>query len=67
MGFGMKGLTIYCPKCGRQIFNANDFGSSFLERKCEKCKKLVSYDSDTGRVVMRDVPSRNTSSGMRFY
>ena len=63
----MSELKIYCPRCGKQIFKSYDFIGSYLERKCEKCKKLVTYDADTGRIVMRKIPERNTSSGMRFY
>lgn len=63
----MSKLELYCPKCGRQVFNDKDFIGYYIERKCKKCNKLVVYNSEDGRVVMKPIPPRNTSSGMRFF
>ena len=64
---GMKGIKIYCPGCGRLIFDNKKYIGYYLERKCKKCKKLVVFNSEEDRVVMKPIPPRNTSSGMRFY
>lgn len=61
----MEKQKIFCPGCGRVIFETRNY--AYLERKCSKCKKLVVYDADMDRVVMKPVPIRSTSSGCRFW
>nr|DAK93052.1 MAG TPA: hypothetical protein [Caudoviricetes sp.] len=34
--------------------------------KCKKCKKLVVYDIEHDKTVLKPLPERNTSSGVTF-
>lgn len=63
----MGKLIVYCPGCGRMLFDRQNYTESFMQKKCNKCKKLITYNPEDGRVIMKDIPPRNTSSGCRFY
>lgn len=63
----MPNKYIFCPSCGEAVGKVNLLSSIPFPMKCNKCKKLVVYYGDEGRVVMKDIPDRNTSSGKRFY
>jgi len=58
---------IYCPNCGNPTGIVESLSCMALPTKCNKCNKLVTYYGDTGNIKMSEVPSRESSSGKRFY
>ena len=59
--------TIYCPKCGRKVTTWDGRSANNISVKCKKCKKLVVYDIENEKTKIKEIPQRETSSGMRFY
>lgn len=59
--------TIYCPRCGRVACHYDGKQVANPIGKCKKCNRLVLYDIETGETKLKQLPVRNTSSGMRFY
>ena len=59
--------TIYCPKCGRKVATWDGRSTINISVKCKKCNKLVVYDVYSEKSEIKDIPQRETSSGMRFY
>lgn len=63
----MKPMPIYCPQCGRKVIVYDGRASINPVAKCKKCKKMVVYDLERQKTILRDVPKRDQASGMRFY
>lgn len=61
-----KPKTIYCPNCGRRVATYDGRSTINVIAKCRKCQKRVVYYVDSGETVLKDIPPRNTSSGMTF-
>ena len=59
--------TIYCPICGRKVATWDGRSTFNISVKCKKCKKLVVYDIENEKTEIKEIPKRETSSGMRFY
>lgn len=59
--------TIYCPKCGRKVATWDGRSTININVKCKKCRKRIIYYPAKDIVEMKDIPERETSSGMRFY
>lgn len=59
--------TIYCPRCGRKVATYDGRSKINPTAKCGKCKKLVVYNIEKDKAVLKEVPNRTQSSGMRFY
>lgn len=59
-------MSIYCPKCGRKI-GTHD-GRSTIPKiiDCKKCKKRIIYNPKEG-ITVKEIPLRNTSSGVTFH
>lgn len=58
---------IYCKKCHRAVATWDGKSTINIQVKCNKCKKLVVYEIDSEETILKDLPQRNQSSGMRFY
>lgn len=58
---------IFCPSCHRAVAIYDGKQTINPIAKCKKCKKLVVYNIDTGKTEIKEIPQRETSSGMRFY
>ena len=59
--------TIYCPNCGRKVGTYDGRSTNNISVKCKKCNKLVVYDIENEKTEIKEIPQRETSSGMRFY
>ena len=59
--------TIYCQKCGRKVAAWDGRSSNNISVRCKKCDKLVVYDVENEKTIIKEIPKRTTSSGMRFY
>lgn len=59
--------TIYCPRCGRKIMSYDGKTHMNLSKKCNKCNKLVVYNTEKDEITLKKVPGRDQASGMRFY
>ena len=58
--------TIYCPLCNRKAFEIYEGCGMVIQKKCEKCKKLVDYNPRYG-IRLLPIPKRTNSSGKQFY
>lgn len=58
---------VYCPKCKQQVGMWDGKSSSHVVVKCDRCMRLVVYDTECGETYMKGLPERNTASGIRFY
>ena len=58
--------NIYCPKCNTKVGVYDGKSSINVIADCRYCKKRVIYDVETGETKAKDIPQRNTSSGMTF-
>ena len=59
--------TIYCPRCGRKVTTLDCSSANNISVKCKKCNKLVVYNVENENVEIKEIPQRETSSGLRFY
>lgn len=59
--------NIYCTQCNRTVMRYDEKGTSVLQAKCNKCNMLITYNPITDKLKISKLPSRNTSSGVRFY
>lgn len=59
--------TIYCPSCGRKSGTYD--GKSTIDKimDCKKCHKRIIYRVATGKIEIKSIPVRATSSGKTFY
>ena len=62
----MKEKTILCPKCAGYVMKYDGKRTSDLYGRCKNCYKQVIYRTNTGKVEVRNIPPRSTSSGMRL-
>ena len=62
-----KPTSIFCPKCKRKVATHKGRGQINIDVKCSRCEKLVVFNPTTGETVIRPIPPRTTSSGIRFY
>lgn len=60
-------VNIYCPRCKRKVATCSSRGSLAIDVKCKRCEKLVIYIPKTKETLIKPMPPRATSSGMRFY
>ena len=58
---------IFCPRCHRAVAIYDGKQTINPIAKCKKCKKLVVYEIDSEETIIKDLPERSQSSGMRFY
>ena len=58
--------TILCPSCKRKL-GTHD-GRSTIPKviDCRKCNKRIVYSPENG-IVVRQIPERNSSSGVTFH
>ena len=61
-----KAKAMCCPRCGRGVAHYDGKSSINVIADCRYCKKRVIYDVETGETKAKDIPQRNTSSGMTF-
>lgn len=57
---------VYCPICHRVVGTYNERATINFIARCNKCKKRVVRDVNTGEVVAKPLPKRETSSGKTF-
>lgn len=60
-------LNIYCPLCKRKVAIYSVNATMNIDVKCRNCNKLIIYKPKTKETIVREMPPRATSSGMRFY
>lgn len=63
----MQKLVITCPVCGKGIAHWDGRGTIPIERKCDKCDKLIIFHPVTKTKKVTEMPQRKFSSGKRFY
>ena len=60
-------MTIFCPRCHRAVMHHDGKSTGVIECKCRKCNKLIVFNPENYKIVVKEVPERTTGSGMRFY
>ena len=58
---------LYCPKCGRRVGTHDGRSTINFVVKCTRCKRLVIFNPNTGRIFNDKVPELRSSIGTRFY
>lgn len=58
---------IYCPSCGRRVSKWDGRSSINVIANCKKCNKIVVYHVVNGRIEVKPIPQRTSSSGTAFY
>ena len=56
-----------CPNCGRKVGTYDGRGTMNIVCRCNKCVKRVIYYPETGKIEIKKLPVRETSSGMTFF
>lgn len=57
---------IYCPSCQRYLGRYDGRGTINPIINCRKCRKQVIFDIATRDLIVKDIPRRESSSGMTF-
>lgn len=58
---------ICCPNCGKKLGTYDGRSSINKILDCRTCRKRVVYNIDTVEIVIKEIPRRNTSSGVTFH
>ena len=58
---------INCPRCGLKVATWDEKSTSNIVANCKKCRKRIVYYIDRDCIEIKNIPQRNTSSGMTFY
>lgn len=58
---------IYCPLCKGYLTTYDGRGTINLISNCKKCNKRIVYNPELDSIDVKEIPPRNTSSGMTFY
>lgn len=58
--------TIYCPRCKRRVAVYDGRSTINVIARCKKCQKRVVYFVETGKIEIKPVPPRATSSGVTY-
>lgn len=62
-----KPKTIYCPKCYRRVAEWDGRSTIDVVARCNKCRKRIVYRIDSKKTEVKEIPLRNTSSGVTFW
>ena len=58
--------NIYCPKCGRKSGTWDGKSTINVICKCKKCNKRIVYHVVNGVTEIKEIPPRQSSSGLNF-
>lgn len=61
-----KPKIIYCKKCGRRVGTWDGKSTINVICKCKNCNKRIVYHVENGVTEIKDVPPRQSSSGLNF-
>lgn len=61
-----KPVKIFCPQCKGCVGTYDGRPTSNYIARCGKCRKRVIYRIDNREIELKEIPKRNTSSGMTF-
>lgn len=59
-------VKIFCPQCNSYVGTYDGRSTMNFIGRCSKCRKRVIYRIDNREVELKEIPKRNTSSGMTF-
>lgn len=65
-GVEMK-KNIDCPNCGFLLTTADKKDNRVRKMRCLGCRKWIWFIPKSDYFEIRDIPPRQTSSGVRFY
>lgn len=59
--------NIYCPLCRRKVGSHDGKSTIVKEVDCRKCNRRIVFDPmNDGKIVVKKIPPRNSSSGVTF-
>lgn len=61
-----KARIINCPNCKVAVAKYDGKSSINVIARCGKCRKRVVYHIDTGETELKEMQSRNSSSGVTY-
>ncbi len=59
-------VKIFCPQCKGRVGTYDGRSTMNHIARCNKCRKRVIYRIDNREIELKEIPKRNTSSGMTF-
>lgn len=62
-----KAKTIYCPRCSRRVAEWDGRSTIDVVARCDKCRKRIVYRIASKKTEVKDIPPRNTASGVTFW
>lgn len=62
-----KNKKIYCPRCSRKLGMWDGKTQTNVIVDCRKCKKQIIYNPAIGNREVKNIPPRNTASGVTFH
>lgn len=62
----IKTVDVLCPKCSKKIGSANIRVKGIQFYNCRTCNKRIWYHGDTGECEVKEMPQRQSSSGITF-
>lgn len=65
--FDKKNIEIACPNCGKFLTKADKEDVRIHKLVCRNCKKCVWYVPANNCREIKEIPQRESGSGMRFY
>lgn len=61
-----KPVKIFCPQCNSHVGTWDGRSTSNYISRCRKCRKRIVYHIDNEEIELKELPKRNTSSGITF-
>lgn len=62
----MEVVSVMCPRCKKFLTKAKN-ENRITKIACRKCWKWIWYNQATGDYEIREIPLRESSSGIRFW
>lgn len=61
-----KPVKIFCPQCNSHVGTHDGRSTMNHIVRCNKCRKRIIYHIDNEEIELKEIPKRNTSSGITF-
>lgn len=65
--YDKKNYSIMCPICKKFLTKTDKDTPFYVKIACKRCKKWIWYKPKTKEYEIKDIPPRQTGSGMVFY
>lgn len=65
--FNKKNYSVMCPRCGKFLMKTDRDNTNVIKIACKNCNKWIWCLPVTEDYIVKDIPERQTGSGMRFF